>query len=103
MSEKIVPISDLRRAPGQVVETIREGSGVVYITQYGRPAAVLIGYEAYEAMQEKLRTAGRKETQVEERPASYSLQALADLAEDLGVDDLAENHDAYLYGSEGEA
>jgi len=50
MSINIMPISDLRRQASQVINTLREGSDVVYITQHGRPAAVLVDYEQYEAM-----------------------------------------------------
>ena len=50
MSTNIMPISDLRRQASQVINTLREGSDVVYITQHGRPAAVLVDYEQYEAM-----------------------------------------------------
>ncbi|MEZ4590152.1 MAG: type II toxin-antitoxin system Phd/YefM family antitoxin [Chloroflexota bacterium] len=48
MGTKIVPISDLRRQTSQIIQTIRDGGDPVYITQHGRPAAVLIDYEAYE-------------------------------------------------------
>jgi len=54
MSTNIVPISDLRREASRVVNTVREGSDVVYITQHGRPAAVLVDYEQYEVMLEQL-------------------------------------------------
>jgi prevent-host-death family protein len=50
MTTKIMPISDLRRNVSVVLATIREDGDVVYITQHGRPAAVLVDYERYEAM-----------------------------------------------------
>ena len=50
MATKIMPISDLRRNAGEVLNADREGGEVVYITQHGRPAAVLVEYERYEAM-----------------------------------------------------
>lgn len=53
MSVNIIPISDLRRRPGQIVRAIRE-SGAVYITQHGRPAAVMVDYNEYEAMRAQL-------------------------------------------------
>lgn len=43
-----MPISDLRRQTSQIIQTIRDGGDPVYITQHGRPAAVLVDYEAYE-------------------------------------------------------
>jgi prevent-host-death family protein len=45
-----MPISDLRRNAGEVLDAIRQGGDVIYITQHGRPAAVLVDYEQYEAM-----------------------------------------------------
>lgn len=48
MSTKIMPISDLRRQTSQIIQTIRDGGDPIYITQHGRPAAVLVDYEAYE-------------------------------------------------------
>ncbi len=99
MSTNIVPISDLRRQASRVVNTLREGSDVVYITQHGRPTAVLVNYEQYEAMEAEL------EAYKNEHRPTYSIaepngafSALADMAQDLGVDDLAEQHDHYLYG-----
>ncbi len=54
MTTKIMPISDLRRNAGEVLTTVREGGDVIYITQHGRPVAVLVEYERYEAMLEQL-------------------------------------------------
>ncbi len=54
MGTNIMPISDLRRQASQVIKTLQEGSDVVYITQHGRPAAVLVDYEQYEAMLDQL-------------------------------------------------
>jgi prevent-host-death family protein len=45
-----MPISDLRRNAGEVLNAVREDGEVVYITQHGRPTAVLVEYERYEAM-----------------------------------------------------
>ena len=50
MSTKIMPISDLRRQTSQIIQTLRDGGDVVYITQHGRPTAVLVDYEAYETL-----------------------------------------------------
>ena len=50
MTTKILPISDLRRQTSKIVRTVREGGDVVYVTQHGRPAIVLVGYEEYEAL-----------------------------------------------------
>jgi prevent-host-death family protein len=50
MATKIVPVSDLRRKTSDVLNAVREGNQVVYVTQHGRPAAVLVDYEEYEAL-----------------------------------------------------
>ena len=100
MSTNIIPISDLRRQASQVVKTLREGSEAIYITQHGRPAAVLVDYEKYEALlaqlEELLQNQAQPQYVIAEEKSSFS--ALANMAEDLGVEDLAEQHDHYLYG-----
>ena len=50
MTTKILPISDLRRQISQIIRAIQEDGDVVYITQHGRPAVVLVDYEQYEAL-----------------------------------------------------
>ena len=100
MSTNIVPISDLRRQASEVVKTLREGGGAVYITQHGRPAAVLVDFEQYEALLAELDSLKQSQSQpvytIAEEKSAFAY--LADMAQDLGVDDLAEQHDHYLYG-----
>ncbi len=108
MSTKIIPISDLRREASKVINILREGSDVVYITQHGRPAAVLVEFEQYETLMAQLETLTElanayeraSKTKVEYKIAEpkSTFATLAEMAEDLGADDLAENHDHYLYG-----
>lgn len=50
MALKIMPISDLRRNTSEVLSAVQQNGDIVYITQYGRPAAVLIDFEYYESM-----------------------------------------------------
>jgi prevent-host-death family protein len=50
MGTKIMPVSDLRRQTSAVIQGIQQDRDVVYITQHGRPTAVLIEYEEYEAL-----------------------------------------------------
>jgi prevent-host-death family protein len=50
VTTKIIPISDLRRQTSQVVQSVQQEGDAVYITQHGRPVAVLIDYERYEAL-----------------------------------------------------
>ena len=67
MATKIIPVSDLRRKTSDVIKTVREGEAV-YITQHGRPAAVLGDYDRYEALL----------SQLEDLSDLASLQAAAD-------------------------
>lgn len=100
MGTNIVPITDLRRQASSVISALREGGDVVYVTQNGRPAAVLINYEQYEALIADLKLHKQNQSQpiyaIAEEKGTFA--ALADMAQDLGVDDLAEQHDHYLYG-----
>ena len=50
MTTKIVPVSDLRRRTSDVIKAVQEGGQVVYVTQHGRPAVVVVDYEDYEAL-----------------------------------------------------
>lgn len=54
MSTRIVSISDLRRQANDIINTIQETNEAVYITQHGRPAAVLVEYERYEQLLQDL-------------------------------------------------
>ncbi len=100
MGINIVPISDLRRQASNVVNTLREGSDVAYITQHGRPTAVLVGFEQYEALLAQIAELTQNQASptyvIAEKKGTFA--TLADMAEDLGAEDLAEQHDHYLYG-----
>ena len=98
MGTNIVPISDLRRQASQVINALREGGEVAYITQHGRPTAVLVGYDQYEALIAQLQALRRERPTYTVAEEKGAFSALADMAQDLGVDDLAEQHDHYLYG-----
>ncbi len=50
MSIRIMPVSDLRRNVSQTIKEIQQRDNAIYITQHGRPRAVLIGYEHYEQL-----------------------------------------------------
>ena len=54
MSTKIVPISDLRRKAKEVIDTVQQQRDTVYVTQHGRPVAVLVDYARYEQLLEQL-------------------------------------------------
>ncbi len=55
MTTKIIPVSDLRRNVSQTIKEIREQDEAVYITQHGRPQAVLVSYEHYEQLLEQVK------------------------------------------------
>jgi prevent-host-death family protein len=50
MSVKIIPISDLRRNVSRTLKALQQQGEAVYITQHGRPQAVLVNYEQYEQL-----------------------------------------------------
>ncbi len=54
MATKIIPVSDLRRRTSDVIKAVQSGDQVVYVTQHGRPAVVVVGYEDYEALMAQL-------------------------------------------------
>lgn len=54
MATKIIPVSDLRRKTSDVIKTVQSGGQVVYVTQHGRPAVVLVDYEYYEMLMAQL-------------------------------------------------
>lgn len=74
MNTKIMPVTDLRRDTSAVIRSIREDGDVVYITQHGRPAAVMLDYEQYEALLAKAAERGW--------PADYFAQTYGALADD---------------------
>jgi prevent-host-death family protein len=53
MSTKIIPVSDLRRSVSKTIKALQDDDEVVYITQHGRPQAVLVSYEHYEQLLRK--------------------------------------------------
>ena len=54
MAVTIVPVSDLRREAARLLKRTSENADPIYITQHGRPKAVLLGYEAYEHLMTQL-------------------------------------------------
>ncbi len=50
MSTKIMPVSDLRRNVSKTIKELQQQDNAVYITQHGRPQAVLVSYEHYEQL-----------------------------------------------------
>ena len=50
MLPRLVPITDLKRQAGKVLDSLREERSPVVITEHGRAAAVLMDVASYEAM-----------------------------------------------------
>lgn len=48
--EEIIPISDLQTKAKKYVEAAKSGDQRIVVTQRGRAAAVLIGYEEYRSL-----------------------------------------------------
>ncbi len=56
MSIRIMPVSDLRRNVSQTIKELQQQDNAVYITQHGRPQAVLVSYEHYEQLLQQATT-----------------------------------------------
>ena len=54
MATKIVTVTELKAKLAGVMTQLAAGGVPVYVTQHGKPKAVLVGYEEYEALLEKL-------------------------------------------------
>ncbi len=63
MATKIIPVSDLRRSVSQTIKDLQEQDEAVYITQHGRPQAVLVSYEHYEQLLEKVKQSARPDAE----------------------------------------
>ena len=50
----IIPISDLRQDAADIIKSANQTDEPVFITQRGRPSAVLVGLQSYELLQKKL-------------------------------------------------
>jgi len=50
MLPRLVPITDMKRQAGKVLDTLRAERTPVVITEHGRAAAVLMDLASYEAM-----------------------------------------------------
>lgn len=75
MSARIMPVTDFRRQTSAVIRGVQEDGDVVYITQHGRPTAVLIDYERFEALL-------ARERQQQQWPANYFADTYGALADD---------------------
>ena len=80
MSTNIKPVSDLRRKTRELLDDVRT-ENAVYITQHGRPVAVLVNYERYEQLLAQIRALAERLSQrtgVAEPATDYAAQS-ADL------------------------
>lgn len=56
MATKTMPVADLSQQTSAIIHHIRENGDIVYITQHGRPTAVLLAYTQYETLIEQAET-----------------------------------------------
>jgi prevent-host-death family protein len=54
MTVHITTVSELKAKLAGLLAGLESGAGPVYVTQHGKPRAVLVRYEDYEALYEKL-------------------------------------------------
>ncbi|MBI2171551.1 MAG: type II toxin-antitoxin system Phd/YefM family antitoxin [Chloroflexi bacterium] len=54
MATKILPVSELKANLASVMAQLATDATPIYVTQHGKPNAVLLSYEEYEALREKL-------------------------------------------------
>jgi antitoxin YefM len=54
MATKIVTVSELKGKLASLIVQLASDTTPIYVTQHGKPQAVLVGFEEYEAMREKL-------------------------------------------------
>jgi prevent-host-death family protein len=54
MATKIVTVSELKANLASVMAQLTTDAAPIYVTQHGKPKAVLVNYEEYEALREKL-------------------------------------------------
>jgi prevent-host-death family protein len=72
---KTLPISEAKMKLGELVASLEAGDEEVIITRNGRPAAVLLATEAYEALQETLALLSNPETMNQIRRAKAYFDA----------------------------
>jgi prevent-host-death family protein len=80
----IIPISDLRQDAAKILKKLRDNKEPIIITQRGRAAAVIVGFEAYEKAEHdreilRLLAKGDKEIETSEGYDLNSVLAEADL------------------------
>lgn len=56
MAEATIPASELRSHLGEVLDTLEQRTGPLLVTRHHRPAAVLLGLDAYAGLQRELAT-----------------------------------------------
>ena len=74
----MTPLTEARNRLSEIVEDVTSTGSEFVISRHGRPAAVVIGYEEYEALLETLNVLSDADT----------MSALAEAAADLAAGDL---------------
>jgi len=55
MLPRLVPITDMKRQPGKILDELRQGRELMVITEHGKAAGVLMDVASYEAMARRAR------------------------------------------------
>ena len=50
MIPRLVPITDIKRQPGKILDELRQDRELMVITEHGKAAGVLMDVASYEAM-----------------------------------------------------
>ena len=81
-----IPVSELRDQLSAVVDSLRADGKAIQLTKHGRPVAVMIGYEAFEAILEELDDASDyKAVAVHDTEADLDLVVWDEVKRDLGL------------------
>jgi prevent-host-death family protein len=78
MSERFIGVEQARGQLGRLVDDVAGGAEAISLTKRGRPVAVLVNRDEWEALQQLVRTEAREElhrrlTQVRERVTDAGL------------------------------
>ena len=74
MATKIVTVSELKANLASVMAQLAADATPIYVTQHGKPHAVLMNYEEYEALREKLEERDRPRLVQTIRGIGYALR-----------------------------
>ncbi len=80
---KTVPVKDLRRDLGPLLDEVSDRREHIVVTRHGRPAAVIVPHDEYTALEETAEVLADPETM-----AALTAGLDADPADDVSLDEL---------------